>query len=406
MQEAPPPPPYSPGAPAAARGRLIVDGTLVPGAVVFGGGRILEVIRGDAIPASRLPAQVFDAAIVSPGLIDLQVNGGFGFEVGADAAALRALAERLPATGVTAFLPTLVSRAAEKYRPALDAYEVAVSAMAGGGTGASAGATPLGLHLEGPLLSPSRAGAHDRAAIDAATPAIIDAAVARGTVRLVTLAPERPGALELIGRLRAQGVTVSLGHTDATDAELRAGIDAGALMVTHLFNAMSPFNHRAPGAVGAALVDDRVVAGLIADGIHVAPGALQLALAAKGCGGLALVTDATAAAGLGAGHYQLGGVAIISDGRAARLASSPDTLAGSTLTLDQALRNFVAFTGAALEDAFATVTTVPAWLLGFGDRGRLAPGARADVVLWSEALEVEATFVGEDGSCRRSPSGN
>ncbi len=111
MQEAPPPPTYSPGAPAAARGRLLVDGALVPGAVVFGGGRILEVIRGEAIPAERLPAQVFDAAIVTPGLIDLQVNGGFGFEVGADAEALRALAERLPATGVTAFLPTLVSLA-------------------------------------------------------------------------------------------------------------------------------------------------------------------------------------------------------------------------------------------------------------------------------------------------------
>ncbi len=393
MSEAPSPPTYSPSAPAAARGRLLVDGKLEPGAVVFGGGRILEVIRGEGIAAGRLPAQVFDAAIVTPGLIDLQVNGGFGFEVGADGEALRALAARLPATGVTAFLPTLVSRAAEQYGPALDAFEAAAAACVG--------ATPLGLHLEGPLLSAARAGAHDRAAIDAATPDLIDAAVARGTVRLVTVAPERPGALALIARLRAQGIVVSLGHTNATAAELRAGIDAGASMVTHLFNAMSPFTHRAPGAVGAALADDRVVAGLIADGVHVDPVAVQVALAAKACGGIALVTDATAAAGLGPGRHELGGVPIVSDGNVARLASDPTTLAGSTLTLDQALRNFVAFTGAAIEDAFATVTSVPARLLGLGDRGRLVSGGRADVVLWSEALEIEATFFGESGLYRR-----
>jgi N-acetylglucosamine-6-phosphate deacetylase len=388
MQEAPPPPSYSPAEPAAARGRLLVDGKLEPGAVVFAGGRILEVIRGDAIPAERLPAQVFDAAIVTPGLIDLQVNGGFGFEVGADAGALKQLAARLPATGVTAFLPTLVSLGADQYPAALDAYDAAV---------ARAGATPLGLHLEGPLLSPARAGAHERAAIEGATPELVDELVARGTVRLVTMAPERPGALALIARLRAKGVVVSLGHTDATAAELRAGIDAGASMVTHLFNAMSPFTHRAPGAAGAALTDDRVVAGLIADGVHVDPLAVRLALAAKGCGGLALVTDATAAAGLGPGRHQLGSVAIVSDGRVARLAAHPDTLAGSTLTLDQALRNFVAFTGAAIEDAFATVTSVPARVLGLGDRGRLDPGAQADLVLWSEAMEVEATFFGDAG---------
>jgi N-acetylglucosamine-6-phosphate deacetylase len=168
-------------------------------------------------------------------------------------------------------------------------------------------------------------------------------------------------------------------------------------MVTHLYNAMSPFSHRTPGAVGAALTDDRVVAGLIADGVHVDPLAVKLAVAAKGCSGLALVTDATAAAGLGPGRHQLAGTAIVSDGKVARLASNPMTLAGSTLTLDQALRNFVSFTGAAIADALATVTSVPARLLGASDRGRLAPGARADLVLWSEGLEVEATFFGEGG---------
>ena len=378
--------PPSPADLRAVRGRLLLDGKLVPGAVVFSGATIREVIRGDAIARDRLPAQVIDAALVTPGLIDLQVNGGFGHDLAAGGAALRALAQRLPATGVTSFLPTVISGPPERYRTAADAIEH---------TGGAAGATPLGLHLEGPFIAPARAGAHARAAIAAADAAILDEACARGILRLVTLAPERAGALALIARLRAGDVVVSLGHTDASFEELTAGIDAGATMVTHLYNAMSPFGHRAPGAVGAALTDARVVAGLIADGVHAHPAALRLARAAKGPDGIALVTDAVAAAGLGPGRYTLADQAVISDGAAVRLAADGVTLAGSALTLDQAVRNFVRFTGAPVEEALHLATEVPARLLGpaAATKGRLAIGADADLVLWSAALEVERTII-------------
>ena len=174
-----------------------------------------------------------------------------------------------------------------------------------------------GLHLEGPLLSPARAGAHDRAAIaagDATLDDVLDELLAARPVRLMTLAPERPGALALIRRLQRAGVVVSLGHTDATFDQIVAGIDAGARLVTHLYNTMSPLHHRAPGAVGAALTDDRVTVGLIADGVHAHAAALNLALRAKGRERIALVTDAVAAAGRRPGRYALGGAPIVSDG--------------------------------------------------------------------------------------------
>ena len=197
--------------------------------------------------------------------------------------------------------------------------------------GRTTGARALGLHLEGPFISLQRAGAHAHEPIRSAADALIDDILRGDDIRLVTLAPERPGALQAIARLRAHGVVVSLGHTDATFDQFVAGIDAGATMATHLYNAMSPFAHRAPGAVGAVLTDDRIVAGIIADGVHAHYAALNLALKAKGPAGLALVTDAVAAAGCAPGRYRLGGPVVISDGSTARLEDG--TLAGSTLTM-------------------------------------------------------------------------
>ena len=370
------------GAVAAVAGRLLVDGSLVRGAVVVERGRIVDVRIGDV---GSLPSPRLDAEIVSPGLVDLQVNGGFGLEVGADAGALRALAARLPSTGVTTFLPTAVSSRAADYRALAAAFASARGA---------AGARMPGLHLEGPLLSPGRAGAHREAEIAAARATlddVLDDLLATGDVRLVTVAPEQPGALTLIGRLRQAGVVVSVGHSDATFEQAVAAIDAGATLTTHLYNAMSPLHHRAPGVVGAALTDDRVTVMLIADGVHVHPAALNVALRAKGPERIALVTDAIAAAGAPPGRFALAGVEVISDGKSAHLADG--TLAGSTLTMDRAVRMISGVAGARLEDALAMASSVPAAAIGLADTGRIAVGRSADLTLWSAALEVTATIV-------------
>ena len=369
-------------------GRLLLDGRLVPGALVVEGDRIVEVRTG---AVGELPGPRLEAEIVSPGLIDLQCNGAFGFEVGGDAEALRALAARLPSTGVTTFLPTVVSGLAAHYR----AVAAALAAVEFGEVAAAPSAHAAGLHLEGPLLAPSRAGAHDRAAIaaaDATLDEVLDELLAARALRLMTLAPERRGALARLRRLFEADVVVSLGHTDATYDEMLDGTDAGATLATHLFNAMSPFHHRAPGAVGAALIDERLTVGLIADGVHAHPAALNLVLRAKGAERIVLVTDAVAAAGAPAGTYALGGAPVVSDGQSARLADG--TLAGSTLTLDRAVRGRVALGGARPEEALTMATAVPAARLGLADRGRLAVGRRADLALWSEDLTLVSTVVG------------
>jgi N-acetylglucosamine-6-phosphate deacetylase len=373
----------------AVRGKLAISGALEPGAVVVENGRIVEIVRAPRDGA--LPGEVIEAAIVAPGLIDLQVNGGFGVDVGSDPDALRTLARRLPETGVTAYLPTLISSPAETYRAAFAAFNQAVDAL---------GAHALGLHLEGPYLASARKGAHPLAAIEQAAPHILDEALASGFLRLMTLAPERPGALERIRRLRAGGVLVSLGHTDATCEEFTAGIDAGAEMATHLYNAMSPFGHRAPGAIGAALTDDRIAVGLIADGIHSHPASLSLAIRAKGTANVALVTDMMAAAGMPPGTYQLGGQPVEVDEGSARLADG--TLAGAVLTLDRAVRNMVLWTGVTAAEALRMATETPARLLGLSDRGRLVVGAVADFALFDGDLRVVATIVGGDVVFRRA----
>jgi N-acetylglucosamine-6-phosphate deacetylase len=252
------------------------------------------------------------------------------------------------------------------------------------------GARPLGLHLEGPFLSPARAGAHRLSAIVDAAPSTVDAFLGRGAVRLVTLAPEPAGALERIRRLRSDGIVVSLGHSNATYEEFVRGIDAGARMVTHVYNAMSGFDHRAPGAVGAALVDDRTTVGVIADGVHCHPAAVRLAVLAKGPGRVALVTDATSGAGMKPGVYQLDGRDILVDETIAKL---PDgTIAGSVLTLDQAVRNVMAWAGVGVAEACRMASEVPARVLGLPSKGRLAAGFDADLVLLDGELRVRATF--------------
>lgn len=370
------------------RGQLLIGDRLVPGAVVIRDGRIVEVRRGEEV--GELPAPVYAAAIVSPGLIDLQVNGGFGAEVGGDPDALRRLGASLPRTGVTAYLPTVISSPAPFYAGAFRAFDAARHAP---------GARPLGFHLEGPFLSPARSGAHNRAIIEEADLGLLEDFLREGSVCVVTLAPECPGVLPYIPRLRRRGVAVSLGHTDATVEEFALGVDAGATMATHLYNAMSPCEHRAPGAVGATLVDDRVTAGLIVDGVHSHPAAVQLAFKAKGPDGIALVSDMMAAAGMPPGSYALGGEPVIVDGVSAR---RPDgALAGSILTLDEAVRNMVAWTSATPAQALRMATEVPARLLNRERMGRIVAGADADFVLLDDDLHVECTIIAGELVYRR-----
>lgn len=371
----------------AIQGELAIDGSLTPGAVVVAGATI-EAIHRDPRDGD-LPEVVIDAPLVAPGLIDLQVNGGFGVEVGVETAALRELSRRLPETGVTAFLPTLISSEAAVYRAAFAAFDDAASAP---------GAVILGFHLEGPFLSPRWKGAHRLAPIEHAQPGLVDELLAGARVRLMTLAPERPDALALIRRLRDEGIVVSLGHTDATHSQFIAGVDAGAIMATHLFNAMSAFQHRAPGAAGAALTDDRVTVGLIADGVHSHPASLRLAFRAKGPTRIALVSDMMPAAGMPPGLYELGGQPVTVDGVSARLADG--TLAGSIMTLDAAVRNSVRWMGATPAEAIAMAAETPADVLGLTDRGRIRPGFAADFALFDPDLHVVATIIG--GQCRFS----
>lgn len=328
---------------------------------------------------------------VLPGFIDLHIHGAGGADT--HAGEIAALAAFLPRCGVTAFLPTLAADAEARTVAALRA--VGAASAAGG---ARRGATILGAHLEGPFLNPARAGAIPPEHLHPAEPArlarLLDAAP--GAVRLMTVAPDAPGALELIPALVAAGVVVSLGHTAADYDLFRRAIDAGARHTTHLFNAMTGIGHRAPGAAGAALTDERITVELIADGEHIHPAILALAVRAKGIAGVALVSDAVGPAGLPPGEYAWLGRRVRSDGATVRL---PDgTLAGSLGTLDRALQTMIAplprGAGLSLADAAITLATVPARILGLASKGTLAPGYDADLAAVDDRGVVRLTIVG------------
>jgi N-acetylglucosamine-6-phosphate deacetylase len=353
-------------------GHVLTPDGVVDGAVVMERGRIASIE-----PAAGVPDRW-----VAPGFIDLQINGAEGIDVTSQPERIGALAALLPRAGVTAFLPTVVTCPPAVRERALAAF-VALDP--------GPGAVPLGLHLEGPMLSPIRRGAHPEAFLAAPDAAVIAAWSAEAGVAMATIAPELPGALDVISALAGRGVTVSIGHTDADATTFAAGLAAGAVAVTHLFNAMRPFSHRDPGPIGATLADGEVVAGLICDGVHVDPVAVRMAWRALGPDRLALVTDTVAAA-------RLGSVGLEVEGGAVRTADG--VLAGSVLSLDEAVRNLVAFTGCPLADAIATVTSTPARVLGLVDRGRLECGARADVAVLDVRLHVTETIVGGEVAWR------
>lgn len=362
------------------------DRRIDDGAVLADGGRIVQVGRAADIPRPA-GAETLDAggAILAPGFIDLQFNGGFGHDFTDDPSAIWDVAAALPKYGVTAFLPTIITSPMEKI--AAGQKVVTMGRPAG-----HRGAAPLGLHVEGPFLNPQKKGAHNPAHLHLPSLEAVAGWSPENGVRLVTLAPELPGALPVVAALHGRGVLVSAGHTMATYDQAMAGFEAGIRYGTHLFNAMPALQHRDPGLPGALLTDPRPFVGLIADGVHTHPAIVSLAWRALGAERLTLVTDAMAALGMPPGTHRLGDFDVTVDATSARLADG--TLAGSILSLDQALRNLVGFAGCPLEQALPALTSNPARAIGLGEeRGRIAPGFVADLVLLSPDLRVRTTIV-------------
>jgi N-acetylglucosamine-6-phosphate deacetylase len=351
-------------------GRLVFEDRVEPGCIKIEDGWISGI---------ELDRQFADGPLIVPGFVDLHVHGFGGFDAMGGPDALSGMAVALRRRGVTSFLPTAVTAP-------LDALERFADDVRAWIPNAPAdGAQPLGFNLEGPFLAAAKRGAHDPAFL--ASPAAVPASwldrVAVG-LRVITIAPELPGALELIGWAVERSVVVSLGHSAATFEQAQAGYAAGARSTTHLFNAMTGIDHRTPGVALAALLDDSVAVELIADGIHVAPEVWPLITRMKPADRLLLVSDALAVAGTGDGRGRIGGLEVEVAGQRATLAGT-ETLAGSVIGLDTAVRNLIG-AGVPVSAAVAAASRNPLDLLGTTDRGRLAVGQRADLVEFDPSL--------------------
>jgi N-acetylglucosamine-6-phosphate deacetylase len=358
---------------------LTGDHDLGAGWVAVDDGRIAAVGAGQPPRPADVP---LPSGVLAPGLVDAQINGAYGVDfAAADDDGWRAIVRRLPETGVTALVPTVITAPVAELVAALRRYATLrpqLDALPGA-------ARTLGLHVEGPFLSARRRGAHREDLLIDPDPDAVQtllAAGADGALRCLTLAPERHGALAAIATLTSAGVRVAVGHSDADAATVHAAADAGATLVTHLFNGQRPLHHRDPGVVGAALVDRRLVCGLIADGEHVADDAIALAFAAAS-GRIMLVTDALAALGMPPGRYLLGGdEVIVADGEPPRRPGG--SIAGSAARLDDCVARAVAV-GVPLAAAVEAATRIPADAVGRPDLGRIAAGGPADLV-WLDAV--------------------
>lgn len=353
---------------------------------VLGGSVDVHVVDG-VIASSSDGGPELDASglLVAPGLVDLQVNGAHGVDITAAPHRLWEVAAALPAYGVTAFLPTVITSSPEARAAALEAL------AAGRPAAVPKGAVPLGLHFEGPMIAASHKGAHPEHWLAPVSLDLVAGWSADAGVAMVTLAPELPGALPVIEELVRRGVVVSVGHTAASAAEVEAAVAAGATALTHLFNGMPPLLSRAPGPVGAAF-DGTLVAGVLVDGHHLDPVAVRLAWRVLGPARFLSVSDTTAALGLADGVQRLGDQEVLIRNGAVRLADG--TLAGTAASLIDCLRELVRVTGCSPDEALLTATTTPSGLIGDASRGRLDPGARGDLVLLTEDLQVVATVVG------------
>ena len=359
--------------------------------VVIEGGHIASLSSRNATEIPEGRRLDFQDLILAPGFIDIHIHGGAGRDaMEADESALTQIERQLAKHGVTAYLPTTVTAPQEKILKALDGLGKLITTE----NKTQGRAIPLGIHLEGPFISHEKRGVHPPQDLLPPSPQALDRfwQVSAGTIRMMTVAPELPGAVETIRHARALGVHSSLGHSNATYQEAQSGISAGADHATHTFNAMRALDHRDPGILGAVLENDELTADIIADGIHVHPSVLKLFLRAKGADRAILITDAISATDMPDGIYSLGGLEVqVSNGRCEYLGK----LAGSVLTLDRAIRNVMAFAGWQLQQAVKLATLNPAQRLGISDqRGLLAAGRRADLVVLTPEGKVVQTIIG------------
>ena len=368
-------------------------GTLVTPFELLGGGQ-MEVSDGVITyvgPERSYGGEVLDHSgdLVCPGFIDLHVHGGAGSDtMDADPDALRRLSSYLAAGGVTGFLATTHTAPAEELEAALRRVEAAQRLQ-------MPGAQLLGAHVEGPFISEEKKGAQDGGSVRQATESELDALyqASGGTIRIMTLAPEAPGALRAVDWLTERGVVAAAGHTDATYGEIIRALDRGVTHMSHFYNGMRGLHHREPGAVGAGLTDGRANLELVADGVHVHPAALRLALLARGPAKLALVSDSVKPAGLPDGEYVVGGRALHVRGRSITLGDG--VIAGSGIRLNDAVRVMVEEAGSALTEAVQMASSTPARILKLTPRkGRLEEGADADIAVLDWGYRVLRTIVG------------
>lgn len=377
-----------------AASALTAEGEIFDAVVLIEDGRI---VRAGAAGEFELPDNTqrhsFPEATLVPAYLDVHIHGSAGHDVmEASADGERAMAAFLARHGVGGFLATTVTASVDRTLAALD--RIADWIELGSAGAPETGARPLGVHLEGPFISHARRGVHPPKQIQPPDVALFDRFydAARGHVRLMTLAPEVPGALELLRHAVSRGVRISLGHSDALAAQARAGVSAGAASATHAFNAMRGFDHREPGLLGVVLDDQNLFAEIICDGHHVAPEAIRLYARSKLQGRRILITDAISATGKGDGQFLLGDLEVtVAGGRA----MYDGKLAGSVLTMDRGVEHFLAATGLPVSQAAEAAGRNPAAMLGLdSDFGSLEAGARADVNVLAPNGRLLATFVG------------
>jgi N-acetylglucosamine-6-phosphate deacetylase len=353
-------------------------------------GRITAIGHRDE---TQVPADARDIVardtIVVPGFVDIHIHGAGGHDVmEATPEALRAITERLARCGTTSLLATTVSAPPDETCRSLAGIAAYIASPENRPSPRRAAAEILGIHLEGPFISSARRGVHPESALEAPSIPLLEKFLmaASGTARILTLAPELPGALELIDRALKEDLVVALGHTDATYEQAQAAIERGAKHAVHVFNAMRPFSHRDTGVIGAVLTHADVTAEIIADGVHVDSPAVEILLASKSADRVILVSDGIAATGMPDGEYRLGSIEVRVSKGVAR--SAEGRLAGSTLTLDRAVRNMVEL-NVSLIDAVRMATLGPARRLGLaGKKGAIAVGADADMVFLRQDLTV------------------